>query len=128
VENGYPIVPAGLVGGDDIYRSWTRRDSLYGKLSEALGRKLNGRPDMAMPLLRGIGPTPIPRPQRMYLRFGSPIDTSRPLGIGEQDWVDAVKERTQRAVEQILDDLRRLRTADPYRGLNPLAWRGAATP
>jgi 1-acyl-sn-glycerol-3-phosphate acyltransferase len=128
VENGYPIVPAGLVGGDDIYRSWTRRDSLYGKLSEALGRKLNGRPDMAMPLLRGIGPTLIPRPQRMYLRFGSPIDTSRPLGIGERDWVDAVKERTQRAVEEILDDLRRLRTTDPYRGLNPQAWRGAATP
>jgi 1-acyl-sn-glycerol-3-phosphate acyltransferase len=93
-----------------------------------LGRKLNGRQDMAMPLLRGIGPTLIPRPQRMYLRFGSPIDTSRPLGIGEQDWVDAVKERTQRAVEEILDDLQRLRTTDPYRGLNPLAWRGATTP
>jgi 1-acyl-sn-glycerol-3-phosphate acyltransferase len=128
VENGYPIVPAGLVGGDDVYRSWTTRDSAYGKLSEALGRKLNGRQDMAMPLLRGIGPTLIPRPQRMYLRFGSPIDTSRPLGIGEQDWVDAVKERTQRAVEEILDDLQRLRTTDPYRGLNPLAWRGATTP
>jgi 1-acyl-sn-glycerol-3-phosphate acyltransferase len=128
VENGYPIVPAGLVGGDDVYRSWTRRDGLYGRLSEALGRKLNGRPDMAMPLLRGIGPTLIPRPQRMYLRFGSPIDTSRPLGIGEQDWVDAVKERTQRAVEEILADLLRLRTADPYRELNPLAWRGATTP
>jgi 1-acyl-sn-glycerol-3-phosphate acyltransferase len=127
-ENGYPIVPAGLVGGDDVYRSWTTRDSAYGKLSEALGRKLNGRPDMAMPLLRGIGPTLIPRPQRMYLRFGSPIDTSRPLGIGEQDWVDAVKERTQRAVEEILADLLRLRTADPYRELNPLAWRGATTP
>jgi 1-acyl-sn-glycerol-3-phosphate acyltransferase len=128
VENGYPIVPAGLVGGDDVYRSWTTRDSAYGKLSEALGRKLNGRPDMAMPLLRGIGPTLIPRPQRMYLRFGSPIDTSRPLGIGEQDWVDAVKEQTKRAVEQILVDLLRLRTTDPYRGLNPLAWRGATTP
>jgi 1-acyl-sn-glycerol-3-phosphate acyltransferase len=128
VENGYPIVPAGLVGGDDVYRSWTTRDSAYGKLSEALGRKLNGRPDMAMPLLRGIGPTLIPRPQRMYLRFGSLIDTSRPLGIGEQDWVDAVKEQTKRAVEQILVDLLRLRTTDPYRGLNPLAWRGATTP
>jgi 1-acyl-sn-glycerol-3-phosphate acyltransferase len=128
VENGYPIVPAGLVGGDDVYRSWTTRDSAYGKLSEALGRKLNGRPDMAMPLLRGIGPTLIPRPRRMYLRFGSPIDTSRPLGIGEQDWVDAVKEQTQRAVQQILDDLLRLRTTDPYRELNPLAWRSATPP
>ncbi|WP_077097064.1 lysophospholipid acyltransferase family protein [Mycobacterium terramassiliense] len=128
VENGYPIVPAGLVGGDDVYRSWTARDGAYGKFSEALGRRLNGRSDMAMPLLRGIGPTLIPRPQRMYLRFGAPIDTSRPLGVSEQQWVEAVKDQTQRALEKILADLRALRAADPYRNLNPLAWRGAATP
>jgi 1-acyl-sn-glycerol-3-phosphate acyltransferase len=128
VENGYPIVPAGLVGGDDVYRSWTTRDSAYGRFSEALGRRLNGRPDMAVPLLRGIGPTLIPRPQRMYLRFGSPIDTSRPLGVDEQQWVDIVKEQTQRALEEILADLIRLRGTDPYRELNPLAWRRATTP
>jgi 1-acyl-sn-glycerol-3-phosphate acyltransferase len=128
VENGYPIVPAGLVGGDDVYRSLTARDSAYGRISEALGRRLNGRPDMAMPLLRGIGPTLIPRPQRMYLRFGSPIDTSRPLGVTEQQWVDIVKDQTQRALEKILGDLRLLRTGDPYRGLNPLAWHRATTP
>lgn len=128
VENGYPIVPAGLVGGDDVYRSWTARDGAYGKFSEALGRRLNGRSDMAMPLLRGIGPTLIPRPQRMYLRFGPPIDTSRPLGVGEQQWVEAVKDQTQRALEKILADLRALRATDPYRNLNPLAWRDATTP
>jgi 1-acyl-sn-glycerol-3-phosphate acyltransferase len=128
VENGYPIVPAGLVGGDDVYRSLTTRDSAYAKFGEALGRRLHGRPDMAIPLLRGIGPTLIPRPQRMYLRFGSPIDTSRPLGVRPQEWVTIVKEQTQRAVEQILADLRQLRGTDPYRGLNPLARRDATIP
>ncbi|OBI41803.1 lysophospholipid acyltransferase family protein [Mycobacterium sp. E796] len=128
IENGYPIVPAGLVGGDDVYRSLTTRDSAYGRFSATLGRRLNGRADMAMPLLRGIGPTLIPRPQRMYLRFGSPIDTSRPLGVTEQEWVDIVKDQTQRALENILRDLRRLRETDPYRGLNPLAWHRATTP
>lgn len=128
VENGYPIVPAGLVGGDDVYRSLTTRDSAYGRFSEALGRRLNGRPDMAMPLLRGVGPTLIPRPQRMYLRFGSPIDTSRPLGVTEPEWVEIVKGQTQRALEDILGELRRLRDGDPYRGLNPLARHRATTP
>ncbi|OBI13503.1 glycerol acyltransferase [Mycobacterium sp. E2327] len=128
IENGYPIVPAGLVGGDDVYRSLTTRDSAYGRFSAALGRRLNGRGDMAMPLMRGIGPTLIPRPQRMYLRFGSPIDTSRPLGVTDQEWVDIVKDQTQRALEDILSDLRRLRDGDPYRGLNPLAWHRATTP
>jgi 1-acyl-sn-glycerol-3-phosphate acyltransferase len=125
VENGYPIVPAGLVGGDDIYRSWITRDSAYAKLTAALGRRLNGRPDMAMPILRRIGPTLIPRPQRMYLRFGPPIDTSRPLGVGASEWVEVVKKQTQRALETILADLQQLRGTDPYRGLNPLAWREA---
>jgi len=128
VENGYPIVPVGLVGGDDVYQSWTSRDSAYARFSEALSRRFNGRPDMAMPLLRGIGPTLIPRPQRMYLRFGVPIDTARPPGVPEQTWADAVKQRTQSALEQILADLLRLRDADPYRGLNPLAWREATRP
>ena len=128
VENGYPIVPVGLVGGDDVYQSWTSRDSAYAQFSEALSRRFNGRPDMAMPLLRGIGPTLIPRPQRMYLRFGVPIDTARPPGVPEQTWADAVKQRTQSALEQILADLLRLRDADPYRGLNPLAWREATRP
>jgi 1-acyl-sn-glycerol-3-phosphate acyltransferase len=127
VENGYPIVPAGLVGGDDVYRSWTTRDGAYGRFSEALGRRLNGRLDMAMPLLRGIGPTLIPRPQRMYLRFGSPIDATRPLGISQDGWVEAIKGQTQRALQEILGDLIELRSTDPYRGLNPLARRRATT-
>lgn len=125
VENGYPILPVGLVGGDDVYRSWTTRDSAYAKFSAALSRRLNGRPDMAMPLVRGIGPTLIPRPQRMYLRFGPPIDTTTPLGVGNEQWVDIVRERTRLQLEDILAHLLRLRGQDPYRGLNPLAWRSA---
>jgi 1-acyl-sn-glycerol-3-phosphate acyltransferase len=78
VENDYPIVPAGLVGGDDVYRSLTTRDGLWGRLSQRLTEKLSGRTDMAMPLMHGIGPTLIPRPQRMYLRFAAPIDTTKP--------------------------------------------------
>ncbi len=125
VENGYPIVPVGLVGGDDVYRSWTTRDSVLGRFGAALGRRLNGRSDMAMPLLRGIGPTLIPRPQRMYLRFGTPIDTTMPVGVDPETWAGAVKEDTQRALEQILADLMRVRRTDPFRGLSPLGWSGA---
>ncbi|WP_082973051.1 lysophospholipid acyltransferase family protein [Mycobacterium sp. E2497] len=128
VENGYPIVPAGLVGGDDVYRSLTTRDSAYGRFSEALARTFSGRPDMAMPLMRGVGPSLIPRPQRMYLRFGPPIDTSRPLGVTDEEWVDIVKQQTRQALEDILADLQRLRTSDPFRNLNPFARHRATAP
>ena len=78
VENAYPIVPVGLVGGDDVYKSLVTRDSALGRLSRTISAKLTGDADMAMPLMRGIGPTLIPRPQRMYLSCGEPIDTAEP--------------------------------------------------
>jgi hypothetical protein len=71
VENNYPIVPVALAGADDVYQSLITREGRWGQLSQRLAEKLAGRADMAIPLTRGIGPTLIPRPQRMYLRFGA---------------------------------------------------------
>ena len=62
IEHGYPIVAAGLVGGDDVLTSMTTRDSRWGRLSEWTSERLSGRTDMAFPPLRGIGPTMDPPP------------------------------------------------------------------
>jgi 1-acyl-sn-glycerol-3-phosphate acyltransferase len=124
-ENHYPIVTVGLIGGDDVYQSLTTRDSWWGNVSQGLTEKLSGRPDMALPLLRGIGPTLIPRPQRMYLRFAEPIDTAKPARASEEKWVATVKQRTQDALERTLRELLELRSGDPYRELNPWARRRA---
>lgn len=124
-EYSYPIVPVGLVGGDDVYSSLTTRDGRWGRLSQSLAERLTGRSDMSIPLMRGIGPTLIPRPQRMYLRFGNPIDTAKPARSTPEAWVTAVKQDTQHTLEQILADLREIRSHDPYRELNPFAWRTA---
>jgi 1-acyl-sn-glycerol-3-phosphate acyltransferase len=125
VENDYPIVPVGLVGGDDIYKSLVTRDSVLGRLSQAASAKLSGRADMAMPLMRGIGPTLIPRPQRMYLRFGEPIETTKPNRVSTEDWVASVRKDTQQSLEAILAELLAVRASDPFRELNPLAWASA---
>jgi 1-acyl-sn-glycerol-3-phosphate acyltransferase len=128
IENDYPIVPVGLIGGDDMYRSLTTREGLWGRLSQGLAEKLSGRADMAMPLMHGIGPTLIPRPQRMYLRFGAPIQTTKAARVSAAKWVDTVKQNTQESLEQVLADLLVVRADDPYRELNPLAWRTATQP
>jgi 1-acyl-sn-glycerol-3-phosphate acyltransferase len=125
VENDYPIVPVGLVGGDDVYKSLVSRDSVLGRLSQTVSEKLSGRADMAMPLMRGIGPTLIPRPQRMYLRFGEPIETTKPNRISMENWVASVRKDTQQSLETILTDLLAVRAGDPFRELNPLAWASA---
>jgi 1-acyl-sn-glycerol-3-phosphate acyltransferase len=127
-ENRYPIVPAGLIGGDEVYQSLTTRDSWWGNVSRDLTEKLSGRTDLAMPLLRGIGPTLIPRPQRMYLRFAEPIDTAKPARVSEEKWVGTVKQRTQDVLERTLRELLEIRSGDPYRELNPLARRRATRP
>ncbi|MET0898350.1 MAG: lysophospholipid acyltransferase family protein [Mycobacterium sp.] len=127
-EHKYPIVPAGLIGGDDVYQSLTTRDSWWGSVSQGLTEKLSGRTDMALPLLRGIGPTLIPRPRRMYLRFGAPIDTTKPPRVANDKWVATVKQRTQDALERTLGELLEIRSSDPYRELNPLARRRATQP
>jgi 1-acyl-sn-glycerol-3-phosphate acyltransferase len=128
IENNYPIVPVGLVGGDDVFRSLTTRESRWGRLSESLSEKLTGRPDMAVPLFHGVGPTLIPRPQRMYLRFAAPIDTTKPARVSEEKWVATVKQNTQESLERAMADLLEIRAGDPYRELNPLAWRAATRP
>jgi 1-acyl-sn-glycerol-3-phosphate acyltransferase len=128
IAGGYPIVPVGLVGSDEMYRSLISRDSRWGRLSLAATEMITGREDMPMPLMHGIGPTLIPRPQRMYLRFGLPVSTTKPAGVSDDDWVATVKQTTQTSLETILSDLLKIRADDPYRGLNPLAWRHAAHP
>lgn len=128
IANDYPIVPVGLVGSDDMYRSFLSRDSRWGQLSLALSEKITGRKDMPMPLMHGIGPTLIPRPQRMYLRFGTQVDTTKPAGVSDDGWVALVKQATQTSLETVLADLLKIRAEDPYRRLNPLARRRAAQP
>jgi hypothetical protein len=112
----------------EVYRSLVTREGRWGRLSETITEKLMGRRDMALPLLHGVGPTLIPRPQRMYLRFAAPIDTTKPARVSEQKWVETVKQHTQESLEQAISDLLQIRSRDPYRELNPLAWRAATQP
>jgi 1-acyl-sn-glycerol-3-phosphate acyltransferase len=128
IESGYPIVPVGLVGGDDVYQSLFARDSTWGRWNLSLSERLSGRADMAMPLIRGVGPTLIPRPRRMYLEFGEPISTTRPARTNAATWLETVRENTRDSLESILADLQVVRADDPFRKLNPLAWPNAVQP
>lgn len=121
IAHGYPIVPVGLVGGDDVYRALVERDSAWGRAGRLFTRHVLRRPEVNIPLMRGLGPTLIPRPQRMYVRFGTPISTVKPANTTAA-WESTVKHQTQTALEAILADLQDLRESDPFQGLNPLGW------
>ncbi|MEO3758367.1 lysophospholipid acyltransferase family protein [Mycobacterium sp. B14F4] len=128
IAHDYPIVPVGLVGGDDVYHSLAERNGAWERRSRSLGGRLHGVAGAGIPLIRGWGPTFVPRPQRMYLRFASPINTSRPPRVGAEPWITTVKGRTRSALEVTLAELQELREGDPFRNLNPLAWGKALQP
>jgi 1-acyl-sn-glycerol-3-phosphate acyltransferase len=128
IESNYPIVPVALVGGDDVYQSLFARDGTWGRLSLSISETLSGRADMAMPLIHGIGPTLIPRPQRMYLAFGEPISASRPARKNAATWLETVRDATKESLENLLADLQAVRSEDPFHRLNPLAWPRALEP
>jgi hypothetical protein len=80
-----------------------------------LVKKLIGWP--MQPLVRGVGPTVLPRPERLYFWFGEPIDTTRFAGHHDDEAARAVRDEVKRAVERGIDFLLAEREADPQRGL-----------
>ncbi|GAB0106771.1 lysophospholipid acyltransferase family protein [Nocardia sp. JMUB6875] len=76
IQTGAPIVPTAMIGGDDIYDIVFDGDHPVmlplRKAVEGLGLRSNLTP----PLIRGLGPTLIPKPERFYYALGTPIDTT----------------------------------------------------
>ena len=122
IAHDYPIIPVGLVGGDEIFHSLVARNSTWGRAGRQFTKHVLRQPEANIPLIRGLGPTLIPRPQRMYLRFGTPIESRRPPRVPVAIWEATVKQEAESALDAALSDLQELRETDPFRNLNPLGW------
>lgn len=125
VEAGCPIVPFGSVGAEEMFTTVLDSDSRLlaparGLARTVLGDRARGRDDFMMPLSRGIGPTLVPRPERLYFRFGAPIDTTPWQGREDDDLaVTEVRDLARKAVQEIVDGLRTEQSTD--RGRTPMA-------
>ena len=115
IEHGYPIVPCAAVGADDMFDVIVdQRTPFYGQLARAY-EKVMGFP--TPPVVRGVGLTPIPRPERLYFWFGEPIDTSRFAGDDGDAAARAVRDEVKQSVEAGIQFLRDERDRDPDRDL-----------
>jgi hypothetical protein len=89
------------------------------KLCEKL---LNVEP---LPIVRGIGLTPVPRPERLYFWFGEPISTREYDGVADEDNARELRARTAASIVGGLNFLFDERENDPERSLlqrlNPLS-------
>jgi 1-acyl-sn-glycerol-3-phosphate acyltransferase len=113
IEQGYPIVPVAAVGADDMLDVIIDQTTpLYGQLALAY-EKVIGFP--TPPVVRGLGLTGIPRPERLYFWFGEPVDTTRFAGQNDDTAARTIRDETKQAVLAGIQFLRDERDHDPDR-------------
>ncbi len=117
IQFGYPIIPFASVGADDAVDIVINADNPLLAPERIFVEKVLGSPD-SWPIWRGIGPTPIPRPERQYYWFGEPIDTMSLGGSQDDDaTVRWVRDSTKAAVEYGIQFLLEEREHDKNRSL-----------
>jgi 1-acyl-sn-glycerol-3-phosphate acyltransferase len=115
IEFGYPIVPFAAVGVEEMFDIVAdQRTPGLAQINPIIRRLVGfGVP----PIAHGIGPTLIPRPERLYFWFGEPIDTVRFDGHSMDDIAARqLRDEVRRAVERGIEFLLSEREADLRRG------------
>jgi 1-acyl-sn-glycerol-3-phosphate acyltransferase len=120
LEFGYPVVPFAMIGVDDMWDVVADADDAIYAPARALAARMDVDPEILFPVVRGLGPTPLPRPQRIYARLRAPVQASA-FGSGWDDTVgaaalrDAVRESVATGIEELIEE----RESDPARRLIP---------
>jgi hypothetical protein len=118
IEHRYPILPFGAVGAEECFEILVDAGDVLATPLGPLLERLVPRIAELPPLVRGLGPTPLPRPQRFYFAFGAAIETAAIDGrAGDDALCRAVREEVRRAVEARVAFLLRMRERDAGRGL-----------
>jgi 1-acyl-sn-glycerol-3-phosphate acyltransferase len=117
------IIPFSAVGGEESYELiWDSKEILASPLGTLL-KHFGVREDMVIPLVKGVGLTPLPRPQRFYYKFGAPISTTDYIGKeADEEALQSLKSTVQQSVEGGLKELLEIRDNDPSRTLFKRLW------
>lgn len=128
IENEYPIVPVSGLGGDELFDILIdKEDVMNSKIGEwledsGIAEKYFKNGEHIPPLVKGIGPTLIPKPKKLYYLFGEPISTKE---YGKKATPENLRDLRRRAEEAIYDGITNLRIArakDPEEE-NQSLWR-----
>ncbi|MCA9519535.1 MAG: acyltransferase family protein [Myxococcales bacterium] len=118
IEHRCPIVPFSAVGVEDaldiVFDANDFHASAVGEWLRSMGLSL---PDeLLIPIFKGIGITPIPRPERLYFRFAEPIDTNEYADRGDIESASRqLRDRVRAIVEEGIGHLQTIQEADPKR-------------
>jgi 1-acyl-sn-glycerol-3-phosphate acyltransferase len=120
LEFGYQVVPFAMIGVDDMWDVLADADHALYAPARVLAARAGVDPELLWPVVRGLGPTPLPRPQRIYGRLFAPID-ARAFGSSWEDVEGArgLRDAVRAAVWGGIEELREERRRDPARDLVP---------
>lgn len=112
IQHGYDIIPVAQVGNEEAFQLMMDPDEImdtpFGDWLKDKGfadKFLKGGEHM-FPLVRGIGPTPIPKPERQYYGFGQRISTKELKGDTSDDAIWKVREDVKTRLELLIAKLR----------------------
>jgi 1-acyl-sn-glycerol-3-phosphate acyltransferase len=115
LRHGCTVVPFAAVGVEDALDIVVDFDDVAASPLGPLLRRLKLRPDVVMPLVKGVGPTPLPRPERLYFHFGDAIAVEK--SVDGDDAARALRDRVKAAIEAGIAELLALQAKDPGRTL-----------
>jgi 1-acyl-sn-glycerol-3-phosphate acyltransferase len=120
LKHGYDIVPVGIVGGDEIYEFLADSDDY---LNNSLGKAfdkwgvfdkfLRGKDELP-PLTRGIGLSLLPKPHRLYVSYGKPINLAKHAsGDDAKGQLLNARDVVAKAVQALIEQGFEARKSDP---------------
>ena len=123
IEHGYSITPYATVGAEEafdvLFDSRDYMETPLGRYLERRGiadRYLRGGAEFP-PVVRGLGLTTIPRPEKLYFSIGKPIETARYQGrSGDLALLRRLRGRVSRSLAQLIAELRDYRARDARPG------------
>jgi 1-acyl-sn-glycerol-3-phosphate acyltransferase len=124
IEQGYTITPYATVGAEEAFDvlldSTDYMNTPLGRYLERTGiadRYLRGG-DEFPPLVRGLGLTVVPRPEKLFFSIGRPIDMAWYRGRQSDPAVlRRARDRVGRSLEQLIAELRAHRARAPGQGV-----------
>ncbi len=115
IEHGCTIVPFAAVGVEESLDIVVDGDEMLATPLGQFLKRFMSRPDVVPPIVRGVGPTPLPRPERLYFWIGPPVRTKEFARDATEHACRTVRDRVRNEVQRGIDELHVVRERDPHR-------------